>query len=85
MNQFRGTPKPKFITHGKAGVFATREAEVSQGPGRITQALTLRAAWTRFRRAERQFSSSIWGDALGAISLAIIFGGLLYAPLLWPY
>ncbi|TNJ40468.1 hypothetical protein [Phaeobacter sp. B1627] len=83
MNQFRGTPTPQSITHGQTGVFATREAEASQGPGRITPALTLRAAWTRFRRAERQFSSSIWGDVLGVISLAIMFGGLLYAPLLW--
>ncbi len=82
MIQFRETPHQE-TTHGQSGVFATAGAEVPAAPGRARIALTMRAAWATFRKAEQQFSDSIWGDALGCVCLAIIFGGLLFAPLLW--
>ncbi|NIZ13936.1 hypothetical protein [Phaeobacter sp. HF9A] len=82
MNQFRDTPHQE-TTHGQSGVFATTGAEVPVGTGRAQLALGVRAAWTRFRKAERKFSDSIWGDALACVCLAIIFGGLLFAPLFW--
>lgn len=82
MIQFRETPHQN-TTHGQSGVLATAGAEVPAEPGRAQFALTMRAVWLKFRRAERQFSNSIWGDAVGCVCLVIIFGGLLYAPLLW--
>ncbi len=84
MIQFRETPQEE-TTHGQSGVLASTGAEVPAEPGRAKFALTMRAAWLKFRRAERQFSNSIWGDAVGCVCLVIIFGGLLYAPLLWTH
>ena len=82
MIQFREAPHQE-TTHGQSGVFATAGAEASAAQGRARPALTARAAWAKFRAAERQFSDSIWGDALGGVCLFIFFGGLLFAPLLW--
>lgn len=82
MIQFREAPHQE-TTHGQFGVFATAGAEAPAASGRARIALTARAVWARFRKAEQQFSGSIWGDALGSVCLAIFFVGALFAPLIW--
>jgi len=81
MTQLRETPHQETTTHGQSGVFATAEAEVSARPGRAAYAHTLRAAWSKFRAAERRFADSIWGDLLGGVCVVIILIGLLFLPL----
>jgi hypothetical protein len=55
-------------THGRSPV-------ASQPPRR--HRTPFRAVWGRIRRAERRFSNSIWGDALGALCLCAL-GAILF-------
>lgn len=47
---------------------AAREAVGTSRPRRIS---SLGAAWAKFRDVEQRFSDSIWGDAIGCISIVI--------------
>lgn len=83
MQQFRKSPHQDATTHTLSGAFATTGAEVPVQPDRAHRARALRAVWSKLRAAERKLAASIWGDALACLCLAIIFAGLLYAPLFW--
>lgn len=54
---------------------AAREAVGTSRPRRTS---SLSAAWAQFRAIERKLSNSIWGDAIGCISLVIFAVSALF-------
>lgn len=54
---------------------AAREAVGTSRPRRLS---SLSAAWAKVRGIERELSNSIWGDAIGCISLVIFTVSALF-------
>ena len=79
-------PGEATTTHEQLALSDIPEADWPGGP--MPRALQVsppvRAAWEKFRAAERRFSQSLWGDALAGICFCILFLGALFAPLFIP-